>query len=86
MLWYDGLEEAIYSLEKHPDRCPLTPESNKYRHLLFGHRREQMSIQGTTGAGLRPFDGEQHYPLNSPASLLASGRVCPAYLFPAFLL
>jgi len=36
--WYNGLEDAIYSLEKQPTRCPLTPESNKCRHLLYGHK------------------------------------------------
>ena len=36
--WFNGLEEAIYSLEEQPSRCPLTPESNRYRHLLYGHK------------------------------------------------
>ena len=36
--WYNGLEEAIFSLEKRPARCPVTPESKKYRHLLYGHK------------------------------------------------
>ena len=30
-------------------------------------------------------DAARHQPLNSPAMRLASGRVCPAYLLPAFL-
>jgi toxin ParE1/3/4 len=36
--WYNGLEEAIFSLEERPVRCPVTPESKKYRHLLYGHK------------------------------------------------
>ena len=36
--WFNGLEEAIYSLEEQPTRCPLTPESKRYRHLLYGHK------------------------------------------------
>ncbi|SRR5258708_6591609 len=36
--WYIGLEEAIFSLEERPARCPVTPESKKYRHLLYGHK------------------------------------------------
>ncbi len=36
--WFNGLEEAIHSLEEQPARCPLTPESNKYRHLLYGRK------------------------------------------------
>ena len=36
--WYNGLEDAIFSSEERPARCPLTPESPKYRHLLYGHK------------------------------------------------
>jgi toxin ParE1/3/4 len=36
--WYNGLEDAIYSLEEQPARCPRTPESDRYRHLLYGHK------------------------------------------------
>jgi plasmid stabilization system protein ParE len=35
--WYTGLKEAILSLEHHPNRCPVTPESRKLRHLLHGN-------------------------------------------------
>lgn len=38
--WYNGLEQALYTLEKHPDRCPSAPEARKVkrplRHLLYG--------------------------------------------------
>jgi plasmid stabilization system protein ParE len=34
--WYLGFKEAILTLEEQPKRCPLTPESDKFRHLLYG--------------------------------------------------
>lgn len=34
--WYRRLRQSILSLEEQPNRCPLTPENAKYRHLLFG--------------------------------------------------
>ena len=36
--WYLGLKDAILSLEKRPNRCPVTPEKAQYRHLLYGHK------------------------------------------------
>ena len=36
--WYRGLKTAILSLEHHPNRCPITPESSKFRHLLYGKK------------------------------------------------
>ena len=36
--WYRGLKEAILTLEEQPNRCPVTPESDKLRHLLYGHK------------------------------------------------
>ena len=36
--WYRGLKQAILSLEKHPNRCPETPENANLRHLLYGHK------------------------------------------------
>jgi toxin ParE1/3/4 len=38
MNWYQGLKEAILSLEEHPNRCPVTRKIGKLRHLLYGHR------------------------------------------------
>ena len=35
--WYRGLKDAILSLEHQPNRCPVTPESHKFRHLLYGN-------------------------------------------------
>ena len=36
--WYQGLEQAILSLEHHPSRCPATPENKRLRHLLYGNK------------------------------------------------
>jgi toxin ParE1/3/4 len=36
--WYRGFKEAILSLEQQPGRCPVTPESDKFRHLLYGRK------------------------------------------------
>ena len=36
--WYRGFKEAILSLEEQPNRCPATPESDKFRHLLYGNK------------------------------------------------
>lgn len=41
--WYDGLEDAIASLEEHPSRCPLVPERIRkelgIRHLIYHSHR-----------------------------------------------
>jgi plasmid stabilization system protein ParE len=41
--WYDALMATIATLESHPQRCPLAPESEdagvEVRELLFGKRR-----------------------------------------------
>ena len=36
--WFNGLAEAIYSLERFPERGAVVPESKKLRHLLFGRK------------------------------------------------
>lgn len=36
--WYLGFKEAILSLEEQPTRCPVTPENDKFRHLLYGNK------------------------------------------------
>jgi toxin ParE1/3/4 len=36
--WYKGMKQAILTLEEHPNRCPVTPESKQVRHLLYGHK------------------------------------------------
>jgi plasmid stabilization system protein ParE len=38
--WLNRAERAVNSLDRHPERCPLAPESLSFskpvRHLLFG--------------------------------------------------
>lgn len=36
--WYAGLKEAILSLERLPYCWPVTYESRRLRHLLYGHK------------------------------------------------
>lgn len=40
--WFEGLERAIYSLQKNPRRCPLAPENYQpedgIRQLLYGRK------------------------------------------------
>lgn len=36
--WYRGFKQAILSLEEQPNRCPVTPENSKLRHLLYGNK------------------------------------------------
>ena len=39
--WFNGLEKAVYSLERSPHRCSLAPEARKtgrpIRQLLYGN-------------------------------------------------
>ena len=35
-LWFEGLIQAIHSLSKNPERCPITSENSQFRHLLCG--------------------------------------------------
>ena len=34
--WYRGLRQAILTPEEQPNRCRVTPENDKLRHLLYG--------------------------------------------------
>jgi len=34
--WFNGLAEAIHSLERFPERATVIPDDKKLRHLLFG--------------------------------------------------
>jgi toxin ParE1/3/4 len=38
LIWYMGLKEAMLSLEEHPSRRPVTPETDRFRHLLYGRK------------------------------------------------
>lgn len=46
--WFQGLIEAINSLEKSPQRCSLAPENDTFdeeiRQLLYGKRRSTYRI------------------------------------------
>jgi plasmid stabilization system protein ParE len=46
--WFNGLEAAIYTLERFPRRCPVAPESKRtkrrLRHLLYGAKRDVYRI------------------------------------------
>lgn len=36
--WYRGLKQAILSLAERPNRCPVTPENKRLRHLPYGKK------------------------------------------------
>jgi toxin ParE1/3/4 len=36
--WFEALKCEILALQEHPNRCAVTPESKKIRHLLYGHK------------------------------------------------
>jgi toxin ParE1/3/4 len=36
--WFNGLEQRIYSLERFPERGPITREQKTLRHLLYGKK------------------------------------------------
>ena len=38
-IWYVGLRERIRSLSESPGGCPVTPENEQLRHLLYGNSR-----------------------------------------------
>jgi toxin ParE1/3/4 len=38
LTWYRRLKQAILSLEERPNRCPVIPECDKVRHLLYGNK------------------------------------------------
>jgi toxin ParE1/3/4 len=46
--WFNGLEKAIYTLERFPRRCPMAPEGESakrpLRHLLYGSRRDAYRV------------------------------------------
>jgi len=42
--WFNSLAEAIYSLERFPERGAVLPESRKFRHLLFGKKPDTYRI------------------------------------------
>lgn len=38
LTWYKRLLEAVLTLEKLPNRCPVTTENPQLRHMLYGHK------------------------------------------------
>ncbi len=44
--WFEGLVDAIESLQERPNRCPLAPEfrAKRVRHLLYGKGRRVYRI------------------------------------------
>lgn len=36
--WHLGFKQAILSLQEHPNRCAVPPESGNLRHLLYGNK------------------------------------------------
>jgi toxin ParE1/3/4 len=36
--WFNGLEDAILSLEHHPERGTITRENSRLRQLLYGNK------------------------------------------------
>jgi toxin ParE1/3/4 len=42
--WFNALTEAIYSLERFPERGAVIPEHKKLRHLLFGQKPDTYRI------------------------------------------
>ena len=36
--WFNGLEAAVYTLEKFPHRCPIAPERKSLHHVLYGKK------------------------------------------------
>ncbi len=36
--WYQGLKQAMMTLADRPNRCPVTPENKRFRHLLYGEK------------------------------------------------
>jgi toxin ParE1/3/4 len=43
-VWFNGLEQAILSLDENPARGTSIPEDATLRHLLYGRRRHRYRI------------------------------------------
>ena len=55
--WFNGLEQAVLSLDTHPTRCPIAPESfdpdRPVRVLHFGRKPHVCRILFTIDEGAR---------------------------------
>lgn len=71
-VWFNGLTEAIYSLETHPERGSHTPENRKLRQLLYGkkhhvyrliyqvdHRNKAVNVLHIRHGAMRQFRAEE---------------------------
>ncbi len=56
-LWFNGLQDAVDSLESLPNRCPIAPESKtagrELRQLLYGDKPHVYRIIFSVDEGLR---------------------------------
>jgi plasmid stabilization system protein ParE len=42
--WFNGLEDAVFSLDRHPARGAPIPEDSDRRQLLYGRKRHRYRI------------------------------------------
>ena len=65
VLWHFEIEEAIFSLENNPRRCPVAPENNLFsyevRQLIFQQYRILFTIQDEEVHVLRVWHGRRDY-------------------------
>ena len=54
--WYEGLKRAILSLAARPNRCPITPENKRLRHLLYGRKPHIDRVIYRVNAGRKQVD------------------------------
>jgi len=61
--WWNGLVDAVLSLEAMPRRCPLIPEQKYFeeelRHLIYHSHRIIFTISENTVTILRVYHGAQ---------------------------
>lgn len=60
-MWWDGLLEAVNSLEELPGRCPTIPEAKHFpgelRHLLYASHRIIFEVEPGLVTVLRVYHG-----------------------------
>lgn len=63
--WFNGLVDAVETLDSMPERCPVAPESEEVgqeiRQLLYGKYRLLFSIEGQKVFVLHVRHGAQAY-------------------------
>lgn len=63
--WFNGLIDAVNSLEEMPRRCPLAPENEFFdeeiRHLIYGAYRILFTIEGKSVHVLHVRHGARRY-------------------------